>query len=285
VACAYAGHPTRSADVPVFDSIDAAAAALGHVTAYAEWRAQPEGELAAIGGEPAAAARRLVQEHLDDGRDSLGDVDAMALLDAVGLPVLRTETVADVREAQHAAGSMGYPVVLKAAGRPPTAKAAAAGFAIDLEGQDAVAVAWERMAEGLGEALTPVLVQPMVPPGVDVAVAVRDHPTVGPVLSLGLGGAAAALDTPVDVRVLPLTDLDAGRLVAGSRLAPALDGPNRLALESALLRVAALIEEVPEVRELTVNPLIVREGTVVVTQARATIGAIERDPLPPVRRA
>jgi hypothetical protein len=49
--------------------------------------------------------------------------------------------------------------------------------------------------------------------------------------------------------------------------------------------MAALIEEVPEVRELTLNPLIVRNGTVVVTQARATIGAIERDPLPLVRRA
>ena len=60
-------------------------------------------------------------------------------------------------------------------------------------------------------------------PGVDVAVVVRDHPAVGPVLSLGPGGAAAALDTAADVRVLPLTDLEAVRLVAGSRLAPLLD--------------------------------------------------------------
>ena len=75
----------------------------------------------------------------------------------------------------------------------------------------------------------------MVAPGVDVAVRVSDHPTVGPVLSLGLGGAAAALDPPTDVRVLPLTDLDAARLVAGSRLAPALDDADRAALEAALL--------------------------------------------------
>jgi acyl-CoA synthetase (NDP forming) len=105
------------------------------------------------------------------------------------------------------------------------------------------------------------------------------------VLSIGLGGAAAALDRPTDVRVLPLTDLDAARLVAGSRLASALDDDDRAALEDALLRVAALVEEVPEVSELILNPLIVREGTVVVTQARSTIGAIERDPLPLVRRA
>ncbi len=89
------------------------------------------------------------------------------------------------------------------------------------------------------------------------------------------------------MRVLPLTDLDAARLVAGSRLAPALDetGPGG-AGGTRSCRVAALIEEVPEVaRARPSTPLIVREGTVVVTQARATIGAIERDPLPPVRRA
>ena len=141
----------------------------------------------------------------------------------IGLRILRTEVATDVDEAEAAAASMGYPVVLKAAGRAPTAKTAAAGFAIDLEGPDALRIAWERMADGLGDDLTPALVQPMVAPGVDVAVRVSDHPTVGPVLSIGLGGAAAALDRPTDVRVLPLTDLDAARLVAGSRLASALD--------------------------------------------------------------
>ena len=285
VVCAYGPRRTRSTEVPVFDAIDVAADALGRVAAYAAYRARPEGEELALDEDQATAARQLVQEQLDAGRTELGDVDALALIDAIGLRILRTEVATDVHEAEAAAASMGYPVVLKAAGRPPTAKTAAAGFAIDLEGPDSLRVAWERMADGLADDLTPALVQPMVAPGVDVAVRVRDHPTVGPVLSIGLGGAAAALDRPTDVRVLPLTDLDAARLIAGSRLASALDGADRAALEGALMRVAALIEEVPEVSELTLNPLIVRQGAVVITQARATISAIERDPLPPVRRA
>jgi acyl-CoA synthetase (NDP forming) len=285
VACVYGPRRTRSTEVPVFDAIDAAASALGRVAAYAAYRARPEGEVLSLDERQVAAARHLVQEWIEAGHAELGDGDTLALLDAIGLPILRTETAADVDEAVVAAASMGYPVVLKAAGRARTAKTAAAGFAIDLEGPDALRDAWERMAEGLGDQLTPVLVQPMVGPGVDVAVRVSDHPTVGPVLSIGLGGAAAALDRPTDVRVLPLTDLDASRLVAGSRLAPALDEPDREALEEALLRVAALIEEVPEVTALVVNPVIVRAGTVVVTQARATVHEVERDPLPPVRRA
>ena len=94
----------------------------------------------------------------------------------------------------------------------------------------------------------PALVQPMVAPGRRRGRArAATTPRSGRSSRSGLGGAAAALDRPTDVRVLPLTDLDAARLVAGSRLASALDDADRAALEAALLRVAALIEEVPEV--------------------------------------
>ncbi|MET0903145.1 MAG: GNAT family N-acetyltransferase [Acidimicrobiales bacterium] len=283
VVCAYGPQPTRSAEVPVYDAVDAAAAALGNVATYAAWRREPEGEPLALDDSRLAAARQLVKEQLE--RTELGDMEALALFDAIGIPVLPTEQVASVDEALAGAASIGYPVVLKAARRGPTAKTAAAGFAIDIEDPDALVRAWERMAEGLGGDITPVIVQPMLGPGVDVAVRVRDHPTVGPVISIGPGGAAAALDHPTDVRVLPLTDLDARRLVAGSRLAPALDDRDRTELEAVLLRVAALIEEVPEVGEITINPLIVRVGAAIATQAQATVVAIEPDPLPPVRRA
>ncbi|MFL6206031.1 MAG: GNAT family N-acetyltransferase [Acidimicrobiales bacterium] len=285
VVCAYGPRAVHTAEVPVYGAIDAAAGALGRVTAYAAWRAEPEGELLALEDGRLAAARRLVQEHLDVGHDVLGDLDAMALLDSVGLPVVRTEPTGSVAEARAAAGSIGYPAVLKSVHRGPTAKTAAAGLAIDLEDADAITGAWNRMAEGMGADQLPVLVQPMVPPGVDVAVRLRHHPTVGPVLSIGPGGAAAAFDQPTDVRVLPLTDLGARRLVEGSRLADALDAGDRRALEAVLLRVAALAEEVPEVGDVTINPVIVRGGLAVVTQASATIAAVDLDPLPPVRRA
>lgn len=285
-ACFYGPHPPEAGagSVPVYDAVDAAARALGRVAAYAEWLALPEGEAMVLDDAVAAAVRSLVQEHLDRGSTPLGEPEAMALLDAVGLPTLPTEVVRSLDDAIGAAESMGYPVVLKAAGRERMAKTAAAGFAIDLEGPDALRIAWDRMEQTLGAALVPALVQPMVGPGVDVAVIVRDHPTVGPVLSLGPGGAAAALDTAADVRVLPLSDLDARRLVAASRLAPLLDEAGCRALETTLLRVAALVEEVPEIDELVLNPVIVREGTAVIAQARATVAPIERDPRPPVRR-
>jgi acyl-CoA synthetase (NDP forming)/RimJ/RimL family protein N-acetyltransferase len=287
VACSLAPPAASGAHgiVPVFDAVDAAARALGRAAGYAEWLERPEGQSFVLPDTQVAAARTLVQDHLASGEPAfLDEPAAMAVLDAIGLATLPTEVVATVDEAVHAARSMGYPVVLKAAGRDRMAKTAAAGFAIDLEGPDALRLAWERMVESLGDRLVPALVQPMVGPGVDVSVAVHGHPSVGPVLSLGPGGAASALDTAADLRVLPLSDLDAARLVAGSRLAPLLDETARVALERALLCVAALVEEVPEIAELVLNPLIVRDGRSVITQAVATVAPVERDPRPPVRR-
>jgi acyl-CoA synthetase (NDP forming)/RimJ/RimL family protein N-acetyltransferase len=285
VACVYGIDRVRSSTIPVYDAVDAAAGALGNVAAYAAWCRAPEGTPLELGEARSAAARRLVQEHLDAGRASLREPDTLALLDAAGLTVLPTEEAGDLGEATEAAASIGFPVVLKAAGRQATAKTAAAGFAIDLEDADALAHAWTRMGDAMGDALTPVLVQPMVSPGTDVAVTVEHHPTVGPVLALGPGGAASALGTSTDLRVLPLTDLDAGRLVAGSRIASRLDDADRHALEKALLRIAAVVEEVPEVARLVVNPVIVRDGEAVVTQAIAEVEVVAVDPRPPVRRA
>ncbi|MEO6318990.1 MAG: GNAT family N-acetyltransferase [Acidimicrobiales bacterium] len=286
-ACFYGPLPAGAASgsVPIYAAVDAAARALGRAASYAEWQSLPEGEVAELDERGAAAARALVHDHLATGPAALAEQDAMALLDAVGLTTLVTEAVDTVEAAVEAAGSMGYPVVLKAAGRADRAKTAAAGFAIDLEGPDAMRVAWQRMEAAEDLDLAPALVQPMVGPGVDVSISVVDHPLVGPVLSLGPGGAASALDTAAEVRALPLSDLIARQLIADSRLGPLLGAPDRAALEATLLRVSALVEDVPEIDELGLNPVIVRDGVAVITQARARVAPIERDPRPDVRRA
>jgi acetyltransferase len=175
-------------------------------------------------------------------------------------------------------------VALKAACRTAMAKIVAAGLALDLHDAAALRSAWERMEERFGDGLVPALVQPMVEPGLDVAVAVHDHPEVGPVVSLRPGGANAALDLAAELQVLPLGDEDARRLVARSRLAPHLDATSRRCLEDLLLRIGALVEEVPELVGVAVNPIIVGDGRAVAIEVAAEVAPVEREPLPPIRR-
>ena len=286
-ACFYGPRPAigdGDGGVPIYDGIDAAARALGRVAAYAAWLADPEGEACELPEDEVLAARQLAQTALAEGVERLNRRRTLEILAQVGLPSLPTMAAATADEAVAAAVALSYPVVLKAATREPSAKTAAAGFAIDLESETALRAAWARMEDALGDGLVPALVQPMLLPGVDVSITVSAHGHVGPVLSVAPGGAAAVLDASADHRVLPLTDLDAERLIAGSRLAAVLDEVGREALRGILERVAALVEQVPEMAHLVLNPVIIRGREVSVTDAVATLKSVDQDPVPPIRR-
>jgi acyl-CoA synthetase (NDP forming)/RimJ/RimL family protein N-acetyltransferase len=278
----------RSGDalVPVYGSVDGAAEALGRIATYAEWLAVPEGEPEVLREDQAAATRELVAAALARGERHLEREASAALFGGVDLPLVRSWTAHTVDAAMQGAEAIGYPVVLKAAHRDAMAKTVASGFALDLADEHALRAAWLRMEEHLTPAeMLPALVQPMVDPGIDVALEVADHPQVGPYLSLRPGGAGAALDRAEDVRVLPLGDLDVMRLIDGSRLAAVLSPEAREVLAAMLLRIGALVEEVPEITAIRLNPVIVGNDQAVLTDVEVEVAEVERDPLPPLRRA
>ncbi len=290
VACFYGtsrgddGDEGTEGRVPVYDAIDSAARALGRVADYAGWLALPEGQAAELDAPVAVTARETVQTAVLRG-DTWLDLGATnVVLEALGLTRTETHEVTTLDAAIEAAMAVGYPMVLKAVRREAIAKTAASGLAIDLSDETALRAAWERMVDGLGERMFPATVQPMVARGIDVAVSIQDHPEVGPVLAIGPGGAAAALDHEVDVRVLPLTDLDAQRLVAGSRVGAVLDAPSRAALERVLLQIAALVEEVPEIVAVRADPILVSADGAILTDVSLLVAPLDQEPLPPLRR-
>lgn len=288
--CFYGGAPRRDleaaddkATVPLFDSVDRAARALGRVAAYSAWLGEEPGDLATLDEAAAARARAIVSAAVADGARTLELHEVEAVLQAADLELVPTVGAPTLDAALAAAARLGYPVALKAACRDQMAKTVAAGFALDLADEAAVREAWGRMEERFGEGIAPALVQPMVEPGVDVAVAVHAHPEVGPVISLRPGGANAALDLDAEVRVLPLGDQEAGRLVERSRLAPYLEGEAGAAVRRFLLHIGALVEDVPEIVGLRANPVIVADGRAVAVEVEIDVAPVDRDPSPPVR--
>jgi acyl-CoA synthetase (NDP forming)/RimJ/RimL family protein N-acetyltransferase len=293
LACVFGPHPTSISpgsgpDVPVFDFPDAAAYALGRVTRYARWRRAPEGEVVVPSGADPAAGRvrvaaALAEGEVEDGGRWLSTDVAVDVLTAAGLPIVPSRVAGDRDQALAAAADHGYPVAVKSAARSRSAKTEAGGVALDVHDEAELRATLERMGGALGDALWPVVVQPMVDPGIDVAVIVTESELVGPVVTLGAGGVATDLST-TEVHVLPLTDLDARRFVASSPLDPLFDEAGRRGLEDLLLRVGALVETAPEVVALELNPVIVSPSGPAVADVRLRVAPIERDPLPPVRR-
>ena len=92
---------------------------------------------------------------------------------------------------------------------------------------------------------------------------VRSDPLVGPVISFGLAGLFSELFGDVATGVTPLTDRDAGALLASLRAYPLLTGAagdhpaDVAALQDTLLRLSALVEDLPTVLEVTIEPLVI----------------------------
>jgi acyl-CoA synthetase (NDP forming)/RimJ/RimL family protein N-acetyltransferase len=305
LACVFGPHsttitpgPEGVGDVPVFDFPDAAAYALGRVTQYARWRAAPEGEaVVPPGTRPAEGRTRIVRglaEALaagerrggDEPRDAVQPLPTSATIDALtaaGLPVVPSRVAHSEAEVARAASDVGYPVAVKSVTRDRSAKTEAGGIALDVHDAAELRATLRRMHEARGDALWPVVVQPMVEPGIDVAVAVSQSALVGPVVTLGLGGVATEL-APGQVHVLPLTDVEARRFVAASSVGRLLDERGRDLLEDLLLRLGALVEEAPEIVGLELNPVIVSGSGAIAADVGLRAAPVERDPVPPVRR-
>jgi acyl-CoA synthetase (NDP forming) len=106
-----------------------------------------------------------------------------------------------------------------------------------------------------------VIVQRMMTGVTEVIVGVTQDPSFGPLIMFGVGGVYAELLKDVAVKLHPLTDRDAGELVNSIKMAKLFQGfrgaplSDTAAIEDLLLRLSALIEDIPQIVELDLNPV------------------------------
>ncbi|HEY2797872.1 MAG TPA: acetate--CoA ligase family protein, partial [Thermoanaerobaculia bacterium] len=157
-----------------------------------------------------------------------------------------------------------------------------------LADEAAVVDACREMRERLGGGLTEFLVQAMVPGGVEVIAGVTRDATFGPLILYGSGGTLVELLADVAFRLHPLTDVDVAAMldeVRGTALLRGYRGASRkdeAALKDLLLRLSALVDACPEVREMDLNPVKVLERGARVVDARVRVE--RKAVLPPSRR-
>ncbi len=255
------GAPGRGS-VPSYASPESAALALSRVVRYAEWRRRDEGVVPALDRVDVPGARTALAGVRADGH-WLSQAQAGDLLAHVGIDLWPSALVHDVDEAVEAAERLGWPVALKAADERWRNRLDVGAVRLELPDAAALRTAWRDVQAAAGEGAA--YVQPMASPGVSTVVRLAQDPSAGPLLSLRLGGVAVDLLVDPVTRTLPLTDLDARdlvRAIRGSSLLTAAPA-DVAALEELLHRVAVLGEELPEVAELVLDPVLVqREGAV-----------------------
>ncbi|MDT3443066.1 MULTISPECIES: bifunctional GNAT family N-acetyltransferase/acetate--CoA ligase family protein [unclassified Pseudofrankia] len=264
--------------VPAYPSPEGTVAALRRVVAYAEWRSRPLGAVPVLSVR-VDAARALVAGRV--GR--LDDAQGAALLGCYGVsvePVIRAENEDAAVSAAH---RLGWPAVLKARSRPYRHRPELGGQRLALPDETAMRAAWASLRAQVGPDV-PLVVQRMAPAGVAVVLGSEEHPRYGPLVSFGLAGPAMDLLGDRAHHILPLTDVDADRLLGSVRGAPLLSGyrgsrpVDVAALRETILRVARLADDLPDVARLVLDPVIVSAEGVAVLSAEVVTG-------PPSRRA
>ena len=262
--------------VPAYAYPEAAARALARAARYGSWRSRPAGTVPELGNLRVADAQSIIDSFLarmpGGGWLSAGEADD--LLRCYGIPMVEFRRVGNADAAVGVAARLGGHVVIKADVPGLLHKTDAGAVELDLHGADEVRAAMSRLQARFAGRLSGVLVEPMITGGVETIVGVVQEPVFGPVVVFGLGGVATDVLGDHAARLAPLTGADADDLIHSIRAAPALLGRSGRpaadigAVRDTLLRVSRLADDLPQVAELDLNPVIARPDGVVAVDAR-----------------
>jgi acetyl coenzyme A synthetase (ADP forming)-like protein len=276
--------------LPVYTYPESAARALAAACRYQEWRERPDGTFPTFDDLERETVAMLIADALragDGGPVWLDSEDVHRVLAAYGIASVGGSVAATADEAVLAASALPGSAVLKVIAESALHKSDVGGIALDVAGDDAVRAAFDGVMAVAPDA-TGVLVQEYVDGGHEVIIGMTEDPLFGPLIVFGLGGIFVELLKDVAFRIAPLTDQEAQDMVAavkssellrGYRGQPRGDIP---AVEDTLLRISALVENHPEIAEMDLNPVLVREpgDGVRVVDARIRVRAVELSVLP-----
>jgi len=253
----------RAAHVPDYRFPERAASALATLVQRAEALARPaEAPVLHCDVRPEVVAGLL--GHGAEGW--LDPVDAARALAAYGLPTPQLELARAPDEAALAAARLGFPVALKIASPDLPHKSDVGGVLLDLRDEAAVAAGFNALVERVRSArpqaqVQGAHVQRLAPPGQDVIIGAVQDAQFGPLVMFGSGGVEAEARRDVAFALAPLTRAEAeamleatwaGRRLRGFRGQPPAD---RAAALDALLRLAQLAADCPQLAEIEINPL------------------------------
>ena len=230
------------------------------------------------------SARRIIEHALKDQRNILTEIESKALLSTFHIPVAKTMIARSPDEALLIAQKVGFPVAVKINSPDITHKSDVGGVLLNLKNEQDVRSAYWKLIDNVRHhrpdaRMDGIAVEPMVsrPNGRELMIGVTSDPVFGPVITFGAGGTTVEI---IGDRAITLPPLDlpmARNLIGKTRVSRMLGtfrnlpAVNMIALESTLLRVSEMICELPSLREMDINPLILDENGAWAVDARVVV--------------
>ena len=216
------------------------------------------------------------------GRTVLTEIEAKQVIKNAGIKVTETQLAANQKEAVEIAGKIGFPVVLKIASPDITHKSDAGGVKTGLNSIAEVTKAYTDIMASVREKfpkadIEGVTVQPMARPGVEIIIGMFKDPQFGPVIMFGLGGIFVEVLKDVAFRLVPIEKRDAEEMleeIKGKALLKGYRGQEPADVKSlvdVMLKLSALVEKAPEIKEIDLNPIFVYKDSAVAVDARIVL--------------
>lgn len=221
--------------------------------------------------DPDQERRRQALGLLAGAGSVMAEAGAKELIRLYGIPAPPGRVVTSAAAAEEEARGLGFPVVLKLHGSGVTHKTELGGVILDVVDPAGVRSGFDTLqsrAARLALEDASVLVESQVEAGVELIVGGRNEPGFGPVLMVGAGGIFSELIDDVAHRLAPVDHEEALDMIAELRAASSLDGHrgrapvDRDAVADCVVAAGRLLTELPEVRELDLNPLLCGRGCV-----------------------
>jgi acetyltransferase len=280
-----------SADLPTFDTPEAATAAFERIVQYRR-NQQLLMQVRAAGGSGCARDRRAAEAVIriaqDEGRAMLTEPEAKSVLAAYGIPVVTTRTARTPEQAAGVARDLGFPVAVKLLSKDISHKSDVGGVVLDLEDADAVvaaAIGIEQRARAARPDATidGFTVQAMVrrPAAFELIAGAATDPVFGPFILFGQGGTGAEIIGDRAIALPPLDTVLARELIGRTRVSRLLQGYRSRpaadidALAGALVQVSLLLADLGAVDEIDINPLLADQAGVIALDARIRVSADE----------
>lgn len=261
------------ARIPTYPYPDAAVRAFSHMWQYS-YNLQGIYETPTLLEEwDGSVNRALVRQIIDTARQAkrqiLTEAESKQILEAYGIPTVKTCTATNEIAAVECANALGYPVVVKLLSETIAHKTDVGSVHLNLANPAAVQNAYRAIAAAVGETLGPdhfagVTVQPMIKldGNYELIVGSSIDPQFGPILLFGLGGHLVEVMRDRAIALPPLNTTLARRMLEQTQIYGALKGlygkpPIDLAaLEQLLVRFSQLVIEQPWLQEIDINPLL-----------------------------
>lgn len=236
-----------------------------------------------------AAARAAVAEAVAEDSEWLSETQCAQLLQAYGIPLVSGRLATDPESAAAIAAELGRPVAVKVVSPEVQHKSEVGGVLLNLDGADAVRAATTALRDRLAVqrpelTVQGFLVQPMVSAqhGLELIVGIGDDALFGPVLLFGHGGTATRLLADTALALPPLNMQLAYGLIDRTRVArllaahPGRGALDREALALILVKLSQLAVDVPQIRELDINPLLLTAEGAIGLDTRCRVRATSR---------